>query len=128
MASQPANPILTFTAAKRCVNEGLIFHGRAQKYTERIPLDPRPTHTLNPHPTERLINRCLVTLCDSAMPASVTFFVLAEESLARPEERSLADWLLLRRSCWYGECHDPAFTEVKRCINETWIVGRVTAE
>jgi len=35
MASQPANPILTFTAAKRCVNEGLIVHGRAQKYTER---------------------------------------------------------------------------------------------
>jgi hypothetical protein len=36
MASQAtANPILTFTTAKRCVNEGLIVHGRAQKYTER---------------------------------------------------------------------------------------------
>jgi hypothetical protein len=41
VASQPADPILTFTAAKRCVNEGLIVHGGAQKYTERTPLDPR---------------------------------------------------------------------------------------
>ena len=35
MASQPANPILSFTTAKRCVNEGLIVQVRAQKYTER---------------------------------------------------------------------------------------------
>ena len=37
VASQPANPILAFTTVKRCVNEGLIVHGRAQKYTERTP-------------------------------------------------------------------------------------------
>jgi len=31
MASQAVDQILTFTTAKRCVNENLIVHGRAQK-------------------------------------------------------------------------------------------------
>jgi hypothetical protein len=30
-----AEPITTFTTAKRCINEGLIVRGGAQKYTER---------------------------------------------------------------------------------------------
>jgi hypothetical protein len=34
----------------------------------------------------------------------------------------------LTRAASAADYHDPAFTKVKRCINEMWIVGPVAAE